>query len=227
MFYQPELNNHGLPYAPFKAIVVPRPIAWISTIDRNGRVNLAPFSQYSIFGNDPPRVMFTVGQQVTGLRKDTLCNAEEQGEFVVNMATYEMREAVAATSAIVDSEDEMAAVGLTPLASRLVKPPSVKESPAHLECRYEQTISLPCDTPGNMQSLVIRRGHHPRRPRRHTEGSTALADGLHGLHLGDRFVPGPGGQRGNGEVHERRAHSEEAGSLAAPSVRDSPVAAPA
>lgn len=157
MFYQPELNNHGLPYAPFKSIVVPRPIAWISTIDRNGRVNLAPFSQYSIFGNDPPRVMFTVGQQVTGLRKHTLENAEEQGEFVVNMATYEMREAVAATSAIVDSQDEMAAVGLTPMTSRLVKPPCVKESPAHLECRYEQTISLPCDTPGNMQSLVIGR----------------------------------------------------------------------
>ena len=158
MFYQPELNNHGLAYGPFKALVVPRPIAWISTIDGKGRVNLSPFSQYNLFGSDPPRVMFTVGKQVTGLKKDTLCNVEEQGEFVVNIATYDLREAVAFTSSITDpGTDELAAAGLTPLKSRLVRPPGVKESPVQLECRYEQTISLPCDTPGNTQSMVIGR----------------------------------------------------------------------
>lgn len=158
MFYRPELNDHGLPYAPFKSLVVPRPIAWISTLDERQRVNLAPFSQFNILGWDPPRVMFSASKSMHGVRKDSVANAENTGEFVLNMATYELRDAVALTASISDSTvDEMAAAGLTPIASRLVKPPRVKESPVHLECRYEQTVVLPCDTPGNVQSVVIGR----------------------------------------------------------------------
>lgn len=158
MFYRPELNDHGLPYAPFKSLVVPRPIAWISTVDEKGRVNLAPFSQFNILGWDPPRVMFSASKSMHGVRKDTVSNAENTGEFVLNMPTYDLREAVALTASISDSQvDEMAAAGLTPAASRLVKPPRVAQCPVHLECRYEQTIVLPCDTPGNVQSMVIGR----------------------------------------------------------------------
>lgn len=158
MFYQPELNNHGLPFSPFKAIIVPRPIAWVSSMDESGRVNLAPFSQFNILGWDPPRVMFSGSKQVTGLKKDSVRNAEETGEFVLNLATYDLRDAVALSANITDAAlDEMKAAGLTPIPSRLVKPPRVKESPVHMECRYEQTICLPCDTPGNIQSIVIGR----------------------------------------------------------------------
>lgn len=158
MFYTTELNDHRLPYAPFKSLVVPRPIAWISTMDDRQRVNLAPFSQFNILGWDPPRVMFSASKQMTGLKKDSVRNAEETGEFVLNLATYELREAVALTASITDPDcDEMAAAGLTPEPSRLVRPPRVKESPVHLECLYEQTINLPCDTRGNIQSVVIGR----------------------------------------------------------------------
>lgn len=158
MFYEPSLNNHGLPHAPFKSLVVPRPIAWITTIDEHSRVNLAPFSQFNILGWDPPRVMFSASKQITGLKKDTVRNIEETSEFVLNLATWALRDAVAASANITDpTVDELAATGLTPVPSRLVKPPRIKESPVHMECRFEHTVALPCDTPGNIQSVVIGR----------------------------------------------------------------------
>jgi flavin reductase (DIM6/NTAB) family NADH-FMN oxidoreductase RutF len=158
MFYEPDKNDHGLPHAPFKSCIVPRPIAWISTIDRQGLVNLAPFSQCNILGWDPPYIMFSANTHVDGRRKDSVANAEATGEFVFNMATWDLREAVVLTSHIMDSGiDEMAAAGLTPEPSRLVKPPRVKQSPIAFECRYHQTLVLPCDTPGMATSTVIGR----------------------------------------------------------------------
>lgn len=158
MFYQPDRADHGLPFAPFKSLIVPRPIGWISTLNKEGRVNLAPFSQFNILGWDPARVMFSGTKAFYGDRKDTFKNAEETREFVVNMATYDLRHQVARTGAIEDpTVDELAAVGLTTIASRLVQPPRVKESPVHLECRYEQTLTLPCDDPANLQYIVIGR----------------------------------------------------------------------
>ena len=107
-----------MPYAPFKSLIVPRPIAWISTMDAQQRVNLAPFSQFNILGWDPPRVMFSASKSVHGFKKDTVSNAEDTGEFVLNLATYALRDAVAATAEISDSTvDEMAAAGLTPIAT--------------------------------------------------------------------------------------------------------------
>src|SRR5580658_9800553 len=95
MFYEPDKGNHGLPHDPYKSIVVPRPIGWISTIDRDGRVNLAPFSQFNNLGYDPPYVMFAAANFPRSPRpKDSVTNVVETGEFVVNMATYELREAV-------------------------------------------------------------------------------------------------------------------------------------
>jgi len=145
MFYEPEKGNHGLPHDPFKSIVVPRPIGWISSIDREGRVNLAPFSQFNNLGYDPPYVMFAAANFPRHTRpKDSVTNVIETGEFVVNMATYELREAVNITSSAVEPGIEEAQLaGLEMIPSRLVKPPRVAASPVHLECRYHCMLALP------------------------------------------------------------------------------------
>ena len=145
MFYEPDKKNHGLRYTPFKSCVVPRPIGWISTCSRAGRVNLAPYSQSNILSYEPGFVMFSAGaQHPDGHRKDSVINAEETGEFVFNMATYDLRDAVSLTASIIDSSiDEMSAAGLTAAPSRLVKPPRVLESPINIECKYYTTVVLP------------------------------------------------------------------------------------
>src|SRR3954453_895804 len=99
MFYEPDKDDHGLPHNPYKSIVVPRPIGWISTVSQDGNVNLAPYSQFNNLGYDPPYVMFSANSfPGSGRRKDTVKNAIETGEFVVNMATYKLREGVNVTS---------------------------------------------------------------------------------------------------------------------------------
>lgn len=145
MFYDTEKNDHGLPYNPYKSIVVPRPIGWISSLDMDGNVNLAPYSQFNNLGYDPPYVMFSASHKSSnGELKDSVANIVRTGEFVCNMATYDLRDAVARSSEIEDAAvDEMAAVGLTPAPSQLVKPPRVAESPVHLECRFYTTLTLP------------------------------------------------------------------------------------
>ena len=94
MYYDPEKNDHGLAFNPFKSCVVPRPIGWISTVSLEGFPNLAPFSQFQNLTFDPPYVMFAANQNTLGRRKDTTVNSEQTGEFVYNMATYDLREAV-------------------------------------------------------------------------------------------------------------------------------------
>src|SRR3954471_12300284 len=114
MFYEPDKDDHGLPFNPYKSIVVPRPIGWISSISRDGVVNLAPYSQFNNLGYDPPYVMFSGNCfPGTGRRKDSIKNATDTGEFVVNMATYELREAINITSRFVSPDtDEAALAGL-------------------------------------------------------------------------------------------------------------------
>ncbi|HEY1503574.1 MAG TPA: flavin reductase family protein [Stellaceae bacterium] len=145
MFYEPDKNDHGLPHDPFKSIVVPRPIGWISSLDREGRVNLAPFSQFNNLGYDPPYVMFAAANFPRHTRpKDSVTNVIETGEFVVNMATYELREAVNISgSAVEPGVDEAKLAGLEMIPSKLVKPPRVAASPVHLECRYHCMLALP------------------------------------------------------------------------------------
>ncbi len=139
MFYDTKSNAHGLRHDPMKALVAPRPIGWISTIGRDGIVNLAPYSFFNMVSENPPYVMFS-----SGSRKDSQRNAEETGEFVCSMATYELREAMNVTSASVPPEvDEFVLAGLSSSPSRLVKPPRVAASPVALECRYWQTITPP------------------------------------------------------------------------------------
>ncbi|MFW2392177.1 MAG: flavin reductase family protein [Methyloceanibacter sp.] len=139
MFYDAVANSHGLQWDPFKALVSPRPIGWISTLDQNGVVNLAPYSFFNAVSTDPHFVMFS-----SGGRKDSQRNAEETGEFVCSLATFELREAMNRTSQHVGPEvDEMALAGLTAAPSKIVAPPRVAESPVAFECTYWRTIELP------------------------------------------------------------------------------------
>ena len=128
------------------------------TVNVDGVINLAPFSQSNILGWDPPYVMFSAFTRFDGRRKDSVANAEETGEFVFNMATFALREAVVLTSAIEEAGvDELLRAGLTPIASNLVKPPRVSECPISMECKHYQTTILPSDTRGLYNSVVVGR----------------------------------------------------------------------
>lgn len=136
-FYEPS-KGHNLPHDPFKAIVAPRPIGWISSIDAEGRLNLAPYSFFNAVCDHPPMVMFSS----SGL-KDTVRNVQATGQFVCNLVTRPLAEKMSQTSASLPhgvSEFEFA--GLTPAPSRIVTPPRVAEAPAALECRVVQIIQL-------------------------------------------------------------------------------------
>lgn len=130
MYYEPGKTAHGLARDPFKSCVIPRPIGWISTISRDGLHNLAPFSQFQNLTFDPPYVMFASNQNTQGHRKDTVVNTEQTGEFVWNMATYELREAVNKSAEEVPPDvDEFVLAGVSKAPSRIVKPSRVAESP--------------------------------------------------------------------------------------------------
>ena len=144
MHYDPDKNDHGLAHSPFKSCVVPRPIGWISTVSPEGIYNLAPYSQFQNLTFDPPYVMFAANQNTLGKRKDSVVNTEQTGEFVYNMATYDLRDAMNRSAAEVPPDiDEFELSGLTKAASIKVKPYRVAESPIQFECRYHQTIRLP------------------------------------------------------------------------------------
>jgi len=139
MFYDAVSNTHGLDRDPFMALVSPRPIGWISTLDANGVVNLAPYSFFNAVSTNPHFVMFS-----SSGRKDSQRNAEETGEFVCSLATYDLRDAMNRTSKHVDPDvDEMALAGLSPASSTIVAPPRVAESPVAFECKYWRTVELP------------------------------------------------------------------------------------
>lgn len=159
MYYEPDKNDHGLRYNPLKACVAPRPIGWITTLSASGVVNLAPFSFFNLLSYDPPFVMFSAGgHEEDGGKKDTVVNVEATGEFVYNMATWAQREEMNATARIVArGVDELAAAGLQPLPSRLVRPPRVAGSPVHFECRLHQVVTLPGNRPSSEHHVVIGR----------------------------------------------------------------------
>ena len=136
MFYTTDTNRHGLPHDPFKAIVAPRPIGWISTRAGDGTVNLAPYSFFNALSDKPKLVMFSS----VGL-KDSASLAIETGEFVANLATRALAEAVNRTSAPAGrGMSEFAIAGLTEAECRLVAAPRVAESPAALECKVTQSF---------------------------------------------------------------------------------------
>ena len=138
MHYATTARAPGLAHDPFKALAVPRPIGWISSCAPDGSANLAPYSFFNAFNYTPPIVGFASIEE-----KDTLRNVRATGEFVWNLATRPLAEAMNASSASVPPEvDEFSLAGLDSLPSRLVGAPSVALSPVHFECRVSQIVKL-------------------------------------------------------------------------------------
>jgi flavin reductase (DIM6/NTAB) family NADH-FMN oxidoreductase RutF len=165
MFYDTAKNDHGLPRNPFKAIVAPRPIGWITSMSAKGEINLAPYSFFNAVSDDPPIVLFSSEGP-----KDSLVFVRETGEFVCNLATFELRSAVVATSAhFRRGVNEMKEAGLAPAPCRLVRPPRVAASPCALECKLLQIIDLR-DLAGKPSDRLVAIGQ------------------VVGIHIDDRFI---------------------------------------
>jgi flavin reductase (DIM6/NTAB) family NADH-FMN oxidoreductase RutF len=139
MFYEPDKRDKRLlPHDPFKAIVAPRPIGWITSMSAKGEINLAPYSYFNGVNSRANLVMFA-----SEGRKDSVSFIEETGEFVCNLATWDLREAMNLTSATLPrGVNEMERAGLEPAPSRLVKPPRVKASLCALECKLVKIVTL-------------------------------------------------------------------------------------
>lgn len=148
MFFEPAKNDHGLPYNPIKACVVPRPIGWITSVNKTGDVNVAPFSFFNVLSYNPPFCLFSAGGHAEDHEeKDTVANIRETGEFVYNMATWDQREQMNQTGLIIDrTQDELAGTGLEGIPSTLVTPPRIKGSPVQFECKLHEIAVLPGDS---------------------------------------------------------------------------------
>jgi flavin reductase (DIM6/NTAB) family NADH-FMN oxidoreductase RutF len=157
VYYELGVTEHGLARNPFKSICVPRPIGWISTVDCDMRRNLAPFSQSQNVAFDPPTVSVAFNQRTTGDRKDTVQNIEATGEFVWNLATYDLREAVNRSARdLPPGVDEFDFAGVTAAESQVVKAPRVAESPVNMECRYVQTIRIAGNSDQTVDLIIAR-----------------------------------------------------------------------
>ena len=139
IFFEPQHRDKSLfPHDPFKALVVPRPIGWISTVSARGELNLAPYSYFNGFSSVPPIVGFSSEGD-----KDSSTFAVETGEFVWSMATWDLRDAMNASAASLPrGQSEFAHARLETAPSRLVKPPRVAASPAAFECRVTEVVKL-------------------------------------------------------------------------------------
>ena len=123
--------------------IIPRPIAWISTVSRDGVRNVAPFSFFTGITTDPPTVCFVPSRKRDGVKKDTLANVEATGEFVVNVVTEELAEAMNDTATEYPPDvDEFERAGLTPVDSDVVSTPRIGESPVSMECRLEKIVEV-------------------------------------------------------------------------------------
>jgi flavin reductase (DIM6/NTAB) family NADH-FMN oxidoreductase RutF len=142
-----ELDLQGVhadrAYPILASLVVPRPIAWVTTIDEHGAVNAAPFSFFNALGADPPIVGFCPGDREDGTPKDTALNVRSIHEFVVNLVDEAVAEAMNRTAAsLPHGVSELESAGLHTLASSSVKPPRIAEAPASLECEEWGTLQI-------------------------------------------------------------------------------------
>ena len=142
MFYRPKKNPFSID--PYKSLIFPRPIGWISSIDKKGIVNLAPYSYFNAIADDPPQIMFvSAASDSSSQKKDTLTNIIATKEFVVNFATTATRKQMNLSSKdIHKDDDEFVLTKLKKRKSRLVKVPSVADSPVNLECKFLKSIKL-------------------------------------------------------------------------------------
>ncbi len=149
-FYEPA-QGHGLAHDPFNSIVAPRPIGWVSTMGRDGSINLAPYSFFNAFSYTPPLLGFS-----STTAKDSLRNCQETGEFVWNMVTRALAPQMNQTSILAPyGTDEFETAGLTKAPSRLVKPPRVAASPVHFECKVCDIIPLRNHTGGATPATLV------------------------------------------------------------------------
>jgi flavin reductase (DIM6/NTAB) family NADH-FMN oxidoreductase RutF len=151
IFYEPHRRDRELlPWDPFKALVVPRPIGWISTVGADGAVNLAPYSFFNAIGEEPAMLAFS-----SSGAKDSATFAGEVREFVWNLATWDLREAMNQTSAeLPRGESEFSFAGLEMAPSRLVAPPRVAGTPCAMECKVVHAVELH-DVDGNPASQFL------------------------------------------------------------------------
>lgn len=152
LFYEPGRRDRSiLPHDPFKALIAPRPIGWVSTIGRNGAINLAPYSFFNAVADKPPLLAFSSNDI-----KDSVTFAQETGEFVWNMPTYDLRNEMNATSATLPlGENEFLHAGLEMAASTLVKPPRVAASPCAMECKVTEIIRLKNKEGGQADNYLV------------------------------------------------------------------------
>lgn len=142
MEIDPATLDRKAAYRLMISLIVPRPIALVSSVSPEGRVNLAPFSFFNGVSSHPPILMIAVGNR-KGERKDTWKNIEATGEFVVNVVVPDLVDAMVASSAeFAPGVDEFLETGLTPIPSRRVRPPRVAESPVNFECRLERLVEI-------------------------------------------------------------------------------------
>jgi flavin reductase (DIM6/NTAB) family NADH-FMN oxidoreductase RutF len=151
MFYDALANDHGLRHNPMKALVAPRPIGWISTVSAAGELNLSPYSFFNLMGEDPFIVAFSSTRM-----KHASTFAEETGEFVCNLATWDLRDAMNASSApLPRGHSEFDHAGLEVAPSRLVRPPRVAATPVALECKWLQTVRPTTIDGAETQAFIV------------------------------------------------------------------------
>jgi flavin reductase (DIM6/NTAB) family NADH-FMN oxidoreductase RutF len=154
MFYQPKKNPFSID--PYKSLIFPRPIGWISSIDKKGIVNLAPYSYFNAIADNPPQIMFVAAPSDKPFnKKDTHANIIATKEFVVNFATTVTRKKMNLSSKDVNHDiDEFLLTNLKKRKSRKVKVPSVAESPVNLECKLLKIIKLKSNNKKNSSMII-------------------------------------------------------------------------
>ncbi len=154
MFYKPK--KRSLSIDPFKSLIFPRPIGWISSVDKKGISNLAPYSYFNAIADDPPQIMFVAGPSEKPFnKKDTLANIIDTKEFVVNFVTTSTKKKMNLSSKDVNRNiDEFLLTKLKKRQSKLVKVPSVSDSPVNLECKLLKIIKLKSTTKKNSTMVI-------------------------------------------------------------------------
>jgi flavin reductase (DIM6/NTAB) family NADH-FMN oxidoreductase RutF len=143
MIIDPEDLTKPERYKLMTSVVLPRPIAWVTTLFPDGKVNAAPFSFFNGISSSPPLIQVCIGKRRDGTPKDTFANALREGEFVVNVVTRDLAEAMVATSASLDpGVSEMEEVGLAPAPSETIRTPGIAETPVRFECTLDRSIDF-------------------------------------------------------------------------------------
>jgi len=158
MFYETKKKNHGLKYDPFKSCIIPRPIAWITTISNNGEDNCAPYSFFNGVASDPPMVMFANNGPaiIKEGPKDTFSNIKDNSEFVINISTYNNKDKMNETCfPLAKGESEIDLAKLETRESKIVKPKILSESPINMECKLHQIIDLPVNNKNEYNGIII------------------------------------------------------------------------